>query len=105
VRTGGVELAAFVEMFAGAVDRYRDASERWLDNLTAIESAIEQRSGGEAVDLLGAYIEQTREVFDHALAFQRELFGELKQLRAASRGRALPPAASSRTTSTEPVKS
>jgi hypothetical protein len=105
VRAGGVELAAFVEMFAGAVDRYRDASERWLDNLSAIESAIEQRSGGEAVDLLGAYIEQTREVFDHALAFQRELFGELKQLRAASRGRALPPAAATRTTANEPAKS
>ena len=32
--------------------------------------------------MLGAYLAQTREVFDHSLQFQRELFVELRALRA-----------------------
>ncbi len=95
VRSGGTELTAVAEMFTGAVDRYRDANERWLDTLPAIEGALEKKGGGEAIDLLGAYLDQTREVFDHSLAFQRELFAELRALRAAPRE--LPRAAVPRT--------
>lgn len=82
LRAGGAEMASVAEMFTGAVDRYRDASDRWLENLGAIEDAIARKEGGEAVDLLGAYLDQTREVFDHSLRFQRELFSELRALRA-----------------------
>ncbi len=90
VRSGGTELTAVAEMFTGAVDRYRDANERWLDSLTTIEGALDKKGGGEALDLLGAYLDQTREVFDHSLAFQRELFAELRALRAAPRTTAAP---------------
>jgi hypothetical protein len=82
VRSGGAEMVAVAEMFTGAVDRYREASDRWLDNLGAIEDAIARKDGGEAADLLGAYVAQTREVFDYSLQFQRELFTELRALRA-----------------------
>jgi hypothetical protein len=75
-------MVAVAEMFTGAVDRYREASDRWLDNLGAIEDAIARKDGGEAADLLGAYVAQTREVFDCSLQFQRELFTELRALRA-----------------------
>jgi len=82
VRAGGAEMSAVAEMFAGAVDRYREASDRWLDSLGAIEEAIDRKERGEAADLLGTYLDQTREVFDHSLQFQRELFSELRALRS-----------------------
>ncbi|MCC6557630.1 MAG: hypothetical protein IT372_32150, partial [Polyangiaceae bacterium] len=81
VRAGGAEMASVSEMFAGAVDRYREASEKWLDSLGAIEDAIDRKERGETADLLGSYLDQTREVFDHSLQFQRELFSELRALR------------------------
>ena len=82
LRAGGAEMSSVAEMFTGAVDRYRAASDRWLENLGAIEDAIARKEGGEAADLLGAYLDQTREVFDHSLRFQRELFSELRALRS-----------------------
>jgi DNA-binding ferritin-like protein len=81
LRAGGAEMATVAEMFTGAVDRYRDASDRWLGNLGAIEDAI-ARKDGSADGLLGAYLDQTREVFDHSLQFQRELFLELRALKS-----------------------
>ncbi len=81
VRASGGELTAVAEMFSGAVDRYREANERWLDNLSVIEGVIEKQGEGASVDLLAGYLEQTREMFDHSMAFQRELFAELRALR------------------------
>ena len=83
LRSGGAELVSVAEMFTAAVDRYREASDRWLENLGAIEDAIARKDGAEDVAaLLGSYVAQTREVFDHSLQFQRELFTELRALRA-----------------------
>jgi hypothetical protein len=83
VHAGGTEMSAVAEMFTSAVDRYSRASERWLDSLSTLETAFDKKSGhDDAADLLGAYLDQTREVFDHSLAFQKELFSELRALRA-----------------------
>jgi hypothetical protein len=82
LRSGGAEMVSVAEMFTAAVDRYREASDRWLENLGAIEDALAQKDGGEAAALLGSYVAQTREVFDTSLQFQRELFTELRALRA-----------------------
>jgi hypothetical protein len=83
VKAGGGELALVAEMFTSAVDRYRQGSEQWLDTLASLETALEKKAGGEAPDLLGAYLDRTREVFDHSLAFQRELFAELRAVKAS----------------------
>jgi hypothetical protein len=82
LRAGSAEMNAVAELFTRAVDRYRDASERWLENTRAIEDLRTGKDGGEAADLLGAYLAQTREVFDTSLQFQRELFTELRALKA-----------------------
>jgi hypothetical protein len=82
VKAGGGELSLVAEMFTSAVDRYRQGSEQWLDTLASLETALEKKAGGEAPDLLGAYLDRTREVFDHSLAFQRELFAELRAVKA-----------------------
>jgi hypothetical protein len=84
LRDGGEDLTSVAQLFAGAVDRYREASDRWLGGLTALRTAAEQAAKGDAQDLLGAYLDQTREVFDHSMQFQRQLFVELRQL--ASKG-------------------
>ncbi len=86
VKQGGTEMSAVAEMFTSAVDRYREASEAWLDRLSALESSHGASGAGDAQDLLGAYLDQTREVFDHSLAFQRELFTELRALQTRGRG-------------------
>jgi hypothetical protein len=76
------EMAAVAEMFAGAVDRYREAGDRWLDSLGAIEEALERKGRGDTADLLGAFLDQTREVFECSLRFQREPYSELRALRS-----------------------
>ena len=77
-------MSAVAEMFTAAVDQYRAASDRLLDGLGPIEVAIDRMGQRDTADLLGAYLDQTREVFDSSLRFQRELFAELRALRAGS---------------------
>ncbi|MCA9540914.1 MAG: hypothetical protein KC620_18565, partial [Myxococcales bacterium] len=92
LRGGGAELAAVAEMFAEAVDGYRDSNERWLSTLGEIEAALHRTGPEQTGRMMGEYLDQTREVFGDALRFQRELFRELRALRgepAAGSGAAL----------------
>ena len=82
LQTGGAELSAVAEMFATAVDSYRQASERSLTALVSVEQAL-ARQDGEAASLLREYLDQTREIFGGAMRFQEELFKELRALRSA----------------------
>lgn len=79
LKGGGAELSAVAEMFAGAVDAYRETSERSLAALARLEDTL-GRSGGDggAARLIGEYLDQTREIFGDAVRFQRELFTELR---------------------------
>ena len=82
-RASGVELSLVAELFTEAVDRYRGASEAWLDTLSRLEGALSNRSeggGGQAV-ALGQYLDQTREVFTDTLRVQQALFNELRSLK------------------------
>ncbi len=79
LRKGGDDLGALAERFDGAVDRYREASERWLGGLSAMRSLADNAAQMDAQDLLAAYLEQTREVFEGTLRFQRQLFDELRK--------------------------
>ncbi|MGK0358238.1 MAG: hypothetical protein ACI9U2_000521 [Bradymonadia bacterium] len=82
LQSGGAELTAVAEMFATAVDSYRQASERSLTALVSVEQAM-ARQDGEAAGLLREYLDQTREIFGGAMRFQEELFKELRALRSA----------------------
>ena len=77
---GGVDLSSTADLFGASVDKYREASDKWLTGLTVLRSAAEHAAQGDAQDMLAAYLEQTREVFDHTLQFQRQLFNELRRL-------------------------
>jgi hypothetical protein len=85
LRASTGEVATMAELFSASVDRYRAASDTWLEGLASLRSASDRAAAVEAQDLLGAYLDQTREVFDHSLQFQRQLFSELRALRAPGR--------------------
>ena len=89
LRASGVEMGAVAEVFTTAVDRYRDASAASLQALVGIDDAVDRAGKKAAIELLTDYLDQTREVFDHSLEVQRELFAELRALRV--RGHTTPP--------------
>jgi hypothetical protein len=82
VRSGGAELTAVAEMFAGTVDRQREAAKAWLESLGGVEAAVEQASDTIAARGFGEQLDRARELFDVQLQFHREL---LVQLHASAR--------------------
>jgi len=80
LQRGGADLTSMSELFGTSVDRYRDASEKWLTGLSVLRAAAERAAQADAQDMLAAYLEQTREVFDSTLQFQRQLFNELRRI-------------------------
>jgi hypothetical protein len=80
LQRGGADLTATSALFGTSVDRYRDASEKWLTGLSVMRAAAERAAQADAQDMLAAYLEQTREVFDSTLQFQRQLFNELRRI-------------------------
>ena len=84
LRASGVEMSAVAEVFTAAVDRYRDASAASLGALAGLDEAVDRAGKKAAIELLTDYLDQTREVFDHSLEVQRELFEELRALRGRS---------------------
>jgi hypothetical protein len=82
LRASGVEMGTVAEVFTSAVDRYRDASAASLAALTGLDRAVDEAGKKAAIELLADHLDQTREVFEHALEVQRELFAELRALRA-----------------------
>jgi hypothetical protein len=77
VHAGGGELTAVAEMFAGAVDRQREAANTWIESLGRIDRAVVDAGEHAAVDVLGDYLARTHELFDQQLGFQQELFEQL----------------------------
>ncbi len=81
LRAGSGELSAVAELFSDAVDAWRDNSERMLTTLSELESTLGENGRDDAEQMVGEYVDQTREVFGDAMRFQRELFTELRALR------------------------
>ncbi|MFN3196844.1 MAG: hypothetical protein ACE366_00305 [Bradymonadia bacterium] len=81
-RASGVELSLVAELFTEAVDRYRGASEAWLDTLARLEGTLSSSGDGQSSVALGQYLDQTREVFSDSLRVQQALFAELRSLKA-----------------------
>lgn len=82
LQKGGAEISSLAELFGASVDRYREASDKWLTGLSTMRAVAERAAQVDAQDLLAAYLEQTREVFDQTVAFQRQLFAELRKTTA-----------------------
>jgi hypothetical protein len=82
LKASSVELSAVAEMFAKSVERQREAASTWLESLGELEGAVERVGRGAAADALGDQLASTQEVFARQLQFQRELFEQLRMLRA-----------------------
>jgi hypothetical protein len=86
-QASSAEMQAVAELFANSVERQRQASEAWLESLGEIDGAVEHAGRHAARDALADQLASTQEVFARQLQFQRELFDELRALRAGqSRG-------------------
>jgi hypothetical protein len=82
LKASSVELSAVAEAFTGSVERQREAASTWLESLGELEGAVERAGRGAAADALGDQLASTQEVFARQLQFQRELFEQLRSLRA-----------------------
>src|SRR5690606_14957893 len=47
LKASGVDLSSLAELFSSAVDRYKEASERWLTGLAAMRAAAERAAQGD----------------------------------------------------------
>jgi hypothetical protein len=81
-QTSSAEMQAVAELFANSVERQREASDAWLESLGEIEGAVERAGRHAASDALAEQLASTQEVFARQLQFQRELFDQLRALRA-----------------------
>ena len=82
LRASSAEMGAVAELFAKSVERQREAAQSWLESLGELEGAVERAGRGAAADALGDQLASTQEVFARQLQFQRELFEQLRNLRA-----------------------
>lgn len=74
-----VELASLGESFGVAVNLYNESNEKLAAQLQRIEAALAQ-SAQRSDEQLAYYVAQAREVIDHSLMSQKEIFEELRQL-------------------------
>ena len=73
------EMASLGDAFTLAVELFNSSNNTLVDNLNRIESSLEQ-SSVRSDEQLGYYIAQAREIIDHSMLSQKELFEELRQL-------------------------
>lgn len=74
-----IELATLGEAFSGAMQCYGESNGQLVSALNHIEKALE-KSAARNDEQLGYYVAQAREVIDHSLMSQKEIFEELRQL-------------------------
>ncbi len=85
-----IELATLGEAFSGAMQRYGESNGQLITALNQIETALE-KSAARNDEQLGYYVAQAREVIDHSLMSQKEIFDELRHLgQAHAKPRAIP---------------
>ncbi len=73
------EMACLGESFGKAVDLFIDANQTLIENLSGIQSALENASA-RSDDQLGYVVAQARDIIDHSILAQQEIVAELRQL-------------------------
>lgn len=77
---GAVEMASLGEAFSAAVTVFNNSNTNLVENLQRIEAALDQ-AAARSDEQLGYYVAQAREIIDHCMLSQKEIFEELQQLR------------------------
>jgi len=73
------EMSSLGETFGFAVQLFNESNEKLIDNLARIEESLE-KSTSRSDDQLGYYVAQAREIIDHSMMSQKEIFEELREL-------------------------
>ncbi len=73
------EMSSLGDAFGLAVTLYNESNGKLIDSLNRIEHALTQ-STSRSDEQLGYYVAQAREVIDHSILSQKEIFEELRQL-------------------------
>ncbi|MCG8313212.1 MAG: DUF802 domain-containing protein [Pseudomonadales bacterium] len=74
------EMSSLAESFGLAVQLFNESNQTLIENLNRIELAIES-SSTRSDEQLAYYVNQAREIIDHSILSQKEVFDELQQLR------------------------
>lgn len=74
------ELSSLGEAFGVAVEMFRDSNNSMLENLTRIESSLNE-AGSRSDEQLGYYVAQAREIIDQSVVSQQQMLDGLRQLR------------------------
>jgi ABC-type transporter Mla subunit MlaD len=80
VACGATEIASLGEAFGLAVELFNASNEKLIDNLCRIEASME-KSTVRSDEQLAYYVAQAREIIDHSMMSQKEIFDELRQLK------------------------
>ncbi len=81
-----VEMSSLGEAFGFAVQLFNESNSTLIENLTRIESSLEN-SNSRSDEQLGYYVAQARDIIDHSLMAQKEIFEELRQLSEENKGK------------------
>ena len=73
------EIASLGEAFNASVVQFSEANQSLIENLVRIEAAMEQ-AGNRSDEQLAYYVAQAREIIDHNIMAQKDLFEQLRQL-------------------------
>ena len=73
------EMSSLGEVFSFAVQLFNESNEKLVENLSRIEESLE-KSTSRSDDQLGYYVAQAREIIDHSMSSQKEIFEELREL-------------------------
>ncbi len=74
-----VEMASLGDAFSTAINLFNQSNRNLIENLARIEESLE-KSTVRSDEQLGYYVAQAREIIDHCMLSQKEIFEELQQL-------------------------
>lgn len=74
-----IEISTLGETFNYAVELFNESNQQLIDNLNRIEEAMD-KSNAKSDEQLAYYVAQAREIIDHSMMSQKEVFEQLRQL-------------------------
>jgi len=75
--SSSTEIASLGEAFGFAVELFNESNEKLIDNLNRIEESMD-KSTARSDEQLAYYVAQAREIIDHSMMSQKEIFEELR---------------------------
>lgn len=78
-----IELSSLGESFGTAVQLYNESNTQLVEHLNRIEQSMD-KANTRSEEQMGYYVAQAREIIDHSLLSQKEVFEKMRQLSEAN---------------------